>query len=98
MYARIGKFTATPGNQQALADRLVGGTTSIRVATGLRQYLIYTGPEDGVWVTEVWDTKADHDASLELPGMREFIAETMPMIAGMDGSAVELVGGIGLAT
>ena len=62
---------------------------------GLRQYLIYTGEDESVWVSEIWDSQADHDASLEYPGVREFIGATMPLIGGMEHYPVELVGGTG---
>jgi quinol monooxygenase YgiN len=95
MYAYIGKFTATPGNQRALADRLLIAAKKMENAAGCLQYLIYTGDNESVWVSEIWRTKDDHDASLEIPGVREFIRETMPLIANMDSNQLTPVGGHG---
>ncbi len=66
---------------------------------GCLLYLISTSPAevDAIWVTEIWDSKKAHDASLSIPGVREIIQRAMPLIAGMS-DRVELtpVGGIGL--
>ena len=40
-------------------------------------------------------TKEDHDNSLNLPGVREFIQETMLLIAGMESVPVTPLGGHG---
>ena len=95
MYAYIGKFTATAGNQQTLADRLLTAAAQMKDAAGCLQYFIYTGEDDSVWVSELWRTKEDHDASLDLPGVREFIAETMPLIAKTDSYQLTPLGGHG---
>jgi len=95
MYAYIGKFTATPGNQQALADRLLIAAERMTDVEGCLQYFIYTGDDESVWVSEIWRTKDDHDASLEIPGVREFIRETMPLIAQMDSNQLTPIGGHG---
>jgi quinol monooxygenase YgiN len=94
MYALLARFTAQAGKQPDLAAILVRGTTVMGKATGLIQYLIYTGAEETVWVSELWETKDEHDASLALPGVRALIGEAMPLIAGMESHPLELVGGI----
>ena len=48
-------------------------------------------------VTEAWDSKQHHDASLGLPQVQAAIAKARPLIAGFDtGAETEPVGGIGL--
>ena len=95
MYAYIGKFTATPGNQHALAERLLTAAELMTGVDGCLQYYIFTGADESVWVSEIWRSKDDHDASLSLPGVREFITETMPLIATMDSNQLTPVGGHG---
>ncbi len=53
---------------------------------------------DAVWVTEVWDSKEDHDNSLAVAGVRELIAQAMPLLAGMPekGQELEILGGAGI--
>ena len=52
---------------------------------------------DALWITEVWESKASHDASLSLAAVKEVIARGRPLIAGFS-NQVETVplGGYGL--
>jgi len=53
---------------------------------------------DAIWITEAWDSKESHDASLTLPSVRQAIARARPLIAGFSDSHVTTpVGGYGLA-
>jgi quinol monooxygenase YgiN len=53
---------------------------------------------DAIWVTEVWESKASHVASLSLPAVQQAIARGKPLIADFGDSLVtEPVGGHGLA-
>ena len=91
----LGKFIATPGNGNALADRLLEAAARMQEAPGCLQYFTYRGEGEDVWVSELWATKEDHEESLNLPGVREFIQKTMPLIAGMESVPVEPLGGHG---
>ena len=92
-YAMLSTVTAAPGNGDALADRLLEAAERMGEAPGCLQYFVYRGEGEDVWVSELWVTKEDHDNSLDLPGVREFIQETMPLIAGMDQVKLEPLGG-----
>ena len=54
--------------------------------------------ENALWVTEVWESQASHEASLSLPGVQRAIAKGKPMITAF-GERFETtpVGGHGLA-
>ena len=96
MYGLIGKMTATPGQRDALAAILLEGTSAM---PGCLSYVIATDPADAdaLWITEAWDSKESHAASLQLPGVQAAIARGRPLIAGF-GNRVETVplGGHGL--
>lgn len=49
---------------------------------GCRLYVVATDPDDddGVWVTELWESEEAHQASLQLPEVRERITRALPMI------------------
>ena len=47
-----------------------------------------TANPDSIWITEVWQTQADHAASLALPAVQATIAKARPLIAGF-GTRVE---------
>lgn len=98
MYGLIGKMTAKPGQRDALAEVLLDGVSGM---PGCLSYVVALDPTnaDALWITEVWDTKESHEASLLLPAVKDAIARGMPLIAGMDASTVtEPVGGHGLTS
>jgi quinol monooxygenase YgiN len=96
MYGLISKLNTVPGQRDALAAILVEGT---RAMPGCRSYVIASDPADdnALWITEVWDGKESHQASLSLPAVQAAIAKGRTMIAGF-GSRVETVpiGGHGI--
>ena len=54
--------------------------------------------EDAVWVTEVWNSEEDHNNSLKVKGVRELIAQAMPLLAGQPekGQQLSVLGGKGV--
>jgi len=96
MYGLIGKTTAVKGERDALAKILLAATSAM---PGCLSYVIATdsADADALWITEVWDSKASHDASLSLPAVQAAIAKGRPLIAGFS-NQVETgpLGGYGL--
>jgi quinol monooxygenase YgiN len=67
---------------------------------GCLSYVIANDPAhaDLIWITEVWESKEAHGASLQLPSVRDAITKGRPLIAGMERVAeTSPVGGSGLA-
>jgi quinol monooxygenase YgiN len=96
MYGLIGKITAVTGQRETLIAILLKGTAAM---PGCLSYIIArdTADPDAIWVTEVWDSQASHQASLALPAVQEAIAQGRPLIAGFGERFVtEPVGGYGL--
>jgi len=96
MYGLIGKLTTAPGQRDALVAILTEGTAKM---PGCLSYVIAldTTEPDALWITEVWDKKESHQASLTIPAVKEAIAKGRPMIAGFS-NRVETtpIGGVGL--
>jgi len=96
MYGVIGKISTVPGQRDALAALLVEGTKAM---PGCLSYVVASDPADpnALWVTEVWDSQASHQASLQLPAVQAAIAKGRPLIAGFS-SRVETapIGGYGI--
>jgi len=96
MYGLIGKLRAVPGKRDELAPILLAGTTAM---PGCLSYIVAADPtdQDALWVTEVWDSKESHRASLALPAVQEAITKGKPLIAGF-GERFETapVGGFGI--
>jgi quinol monooxygenase YgiN len=96
MYGLIGKMTAVSGQRDALVAILLGGPGAM---PGCLSYVVASDPSDpdALWITEVWESQASHQASLGLPGVKEAIARGRPLIDGFS-NRVETVplGGVGL--
>lgn len=100
-YGLFGKLKALPGQREALAGLLLEAAQLLHTAAGCQLYLISTDVTDEhmIWITEVWDTKEDHDRSLQIPAIRELIGRAMPLLAERpeSGVTVNVLGGKGLA-
>ena len=81
-YGLIGKMTAIAGKRDELIAILSEG---IHDMPGCQSYIIAIDPADAdaIWITEVWDSREHHQASLQLPSVREAITRARPLIAGM---------------
>ena len=96
MYGLIGKMTATPGQRDALAAILLGGTGAM---PGCLSYVVAGDPAepDALWITEVWKDAESHGASLSLPAVQAAIAKGRPLIAGFSNrTETAPIGGYGL--
>ena len=96
MHGLIAKITAAAGKRDELLAILLEGTGNM---PGCLSYIIATDPgdADAIWITEAWDSKASHEASLSLPSVKSAIAKGRPLIAGFSNRVVTTpVGGLGL--
>ncbi len=97
MYGLIGKMTAAPSKRDELISILLEGVATM---PGCLSYIVAkdTSDANAIWITEAWDSKASHEASLSLPSVKEAIARGRPLIAGFSDRVVTTpVGGTGLA-
>ncbi|WP_162052018.1 putative quinol monooxygenase [Pontibacter pamirensis] len=99
-YGLHGKLMATEGNGEKLSSILLQASELVSTAKGCHLYMVSKDKSDrnAVWVTEVWDSKEDHDNSLNVEGVRELIAQAMPILSGRPepGQELEIQGGAGL--
>jgi quinol monooxygenase YgiN len=97
MYGLIGKMIAAPGKRDELISILLEGVATM---PGCLSYIVAkdTGDANAIWITEAWDSKASHEASLSLPSVKEAVAKGRPLIAGFSDRVVTTpIGGTGLA-
>lgn len=97
MYGLIGKCKAIPGQRDALVKILLECTQDM---PGCLSYVVAVDENeaDAIWITEVWDSKQSHDASLQLPDVRAAITRAKPLFADFGPSfTTKPVGGVGLA-
>lgn len=96
MYGLIAKLAAVPGKRDELIAVLKDGTKSM---PGCLSYILAkdSADESALWVTEIWDSEAIHDASITLPAVKNAMAQGKPLIAGFERVAVtNPVAGVGL--
>jgi quinol monooxygenase YgiN len=97
-YGYIGSMKAKPGHRDDVVSIMLDGVDALREA-GCELYVVSVSDADGdtIWVTEVWQTKEHHDASLELSETKAAIGKAMPMLTGeFTGRELTVVGGLGL--
>lgn len=80
-FGLIGQMLAQPGQREELLGTLREATGAM---PGCLSYVIAldTANPDALWITEVWDSRESHMASLKLPAVRAAIAKARPIIAG----------------
>ena len=96
MYGLIGKMTAQAGKRDELVRILLDGVAGM---PGCLSYIVAHDPtdEDLIWITEAWESKDAHAASLNLASVKEAITQGRPLIAGMSAVAKTApIGGHGL--
>jgi len=97
MYGLIAKMKTKPGQRDALIAVLLEGTAAM---PGCLSYIVAKDPADSeaIWVTEAWESRASHQASLSLASVQQAMAKGRPLIAGFgERFETQPVGGHGLA-
>lgn len=95
-YGFFGKFKAYSGQRDALVTLLLEAAKLVSTAKGYHQYIVYTEAksEDVVCVSEIWDSKEDHDNALKIEGSMELIMKARPLIEGAPETVeLEVMGG-----
>ena len=97
-YGYIGSMKTQSGKQEEVVAILLSGLDGLQKA-GCVQYTVGVSLSDDVtvWTSEVWGSKEQHDASLQLPEVKDAIARAMPMLTGdFTREETTVQGGIGL--
>ena len=98
MYGLVVKMTVAAGKRDDLVSILIEGTGAM---PGCFCYVVAkdSADQNAIWITEVWDTKESHDASLQLTEVKAAIAKGRPLITGVTMNVLTTpVGGFGLGT
>jgi quinol monooxygenase YgiN len=96
MYGLIVKLKVVPGKREEMIGILKESTANM---PGCFSYVVAkdSADENAIWVTEVWDSIASHDASLSLPSVKNAIPRAKAIVSSFEKVAVTSpVGGVGL--
>ncbi len=99
LFGLFGKMTAIEGKRDALAANLLRAAELMGTVPGCLVYVVSNSVSDpnAVHITEIWKDEKAHGASLSMPGVRELIKETMPLLAREpEGTRFTPLGGKGL--
>lgn len=94
-----GSMGTKPGQRDAVVAILLRDVEELKAA-GCDLYVVSISDDrpDTIFVTEVWKSAEAHKASLQLPSVRQAIAEAMPMLSGeFEQTTYAVIGGLGLS-
>jgi quinol monooxygenase YgiN len=97
--ARYGKMVAKAGKGAEAAERLLAAAAELEADPGCELYLInrQSDQPDLIWVTELWRSQADLDASLERIRSSSGVARAMALVEDWQMVELDLLGGKGAA-
>ena len=82
MYGLIVKLTSAPGRRGELIE-MMGGEDSDTVA-GCLSFIVGEDADDAnvLWITEVWESRESHEASMAAPAAKESFKDADTLIVG----------------
>ena len=97
-YGLSGTIIAQSGRRDELVTILLKAANLLEQNKDCVYYAVATDDSaDTIWITEVWRSKAGHDASLEPTDIRALIMSAKPLIKDMStGVETVVLGGKGL--
>jgi quinol monooxygenase YgiN/mannose-6-phosphate isomerase-like protein (cupin superfamily) len=97
---RYAKFTAKPGQGDALAEKLLGVAEGLQKTQACELYVINRAADDPdtLWVTEVWRSQEELDGALETDEAKAAIPGVLALVeeGGFERIEVAPLGGVGL--
>ncbi len=95
--ARYGKAVAREGQGEELARLLLQAADNLATDPGCELYLVnrQVGEPDVIWVTELWRSQADLDASVEQIRGSDQVAAVLALVEDWQMVELDLLGGKG---
>ncbi|MGA7931394.1 MAG: putative quinol monooxygenase [Candidatus Sulfotelmatobacter sp.] len=87
MWGMIAKITVLSGRRDEMIRILKESAADMQ---GCLSYVVAkdAADENTIWVTEVWDSMASHDASLSLPAVKNAIPRAKAVVSNFERIAV----------
>jgi len=87
MWGLIAKITLLPGKRDEMIGVLQESAADM---PGCLSYVVAKddADENTIWVTEVWDSMASHDASLALPAVKNAVPKGRALVSSFEKVAV----------
>ena len=87
MWGMIAKITLHPGKRDEMVEILRSSADGM---PGCLSYIVAqdSADENVVWVTEVWNSAEDHQASLSLPAVKAVVPRAKGLVLNLERVAV----------
>ena len=92
-YLLQGKLIAKPGFIDELTELMLQASSlMLAKAKGCNLYAVGQSEQEDniVYVTEIWDSKEDHNLSLSVEGVKELISKAVPLLLEMPAKGQEI--------
>jgi quinol monooxygenase YgiN len=92
------KIRSQVGQRDALVAVLLEAAATLQQVPGCQLYLVSVSASEPetIWVTEVWSSQEEHQASLTHEDVQPILARGRPLIAAFERIEIEPLGGKGL--
>src|SRR5689334_5443897 len=93
------KIRSQAGQRDALVAVLLDAAAALQQVLGCQLYLVSAeaGEPDTVWVTEVWSSQQEQQASLTREDIQPILMRGRPLIASFERIEIEPLGGKGVS-
>ena len=83
-FALLNQLTAKPGKRSDVVRLLLESGRSFDDNDACLLYLVTESEDDPdvIWVVDLWTNEEEHEAALQAPEMRPFVAEALPLLVG----------------
>ena len=97
-YGLYSKIEAKAGKRDDVVEILLRDVEKLADA-GCQSYIVNLPKDEpnAIWITEIWTSPKAHQASIELPSVKQAIGDAMPMLTGkFHKIELNVLGGLGL--
>jgi quinol monooxygenase YgiN len=98
-YALINKLAAKPGQRDRVIEILLESMKLFGDNPACLYSIVHEAIADPneLWVADLWTSKEEHEAALQVPELRPFVEAAIPLLEGMpQQTELRPVGGKGL--
>lgn len=96
-YAQLAKLSTAPKDRDTLIEILTQAVKIIETVDGCQQYILFKDAENVelIWISEIWESKEAHEASLTREDVRALIAQAIPLLKTPPEAGIQLIPVVG---
>lgn len=92
-YALLANLSTAPKDRDALVEILTQAVKIMETVDGCLQYILFKDADNDelVWISEIWESKAAHEASLTREDVRVLIGQAIPLLKAPPEAGIQLI-------